>query len=86
MLSEETLSTPAVFAVKSIMTSTSFGYRLASLRTQRRISSWDFAANLSISRMQLDRMERGECEVSIDLLEMVAQLFGMPVSKLLLGL
>jgi transcriptional regulator with XRE-family HTH domain len=85
MHTEETVVRP-VFAHPSLSMSTSFGYRLASLRTQRRISSWDLAACLQIPLLQLDRMERGDEDVEPEMLPLLARVFRMPVSRLLLGL
>ena len=85
MYTEEIVARP-VFAHPSLSMSTSFGYRLASMRTQRRISSWDLAACLHIPLLQLDRMERGDEDVDPAMLPLLARGFHVPVSKLLLGL
>jgi hypothetical protein len=85
MHTEEIITHP-VFAHPSLSMSTSFGYRLASMRTQRRISSWDLAACLRIPLLQLDRMERGDEDVEPEMIELLSQMFHVPVAKMLLGL
>ncbi len=76
----------SLFRPAPMTITTTFGHRIAMLRNQRRISSWQFADFMCISRQQLDRIERGDEEVDLDFVDAIATEFGLSMSDLLFGL
>jgi transcriptional regulator with XRE-family HTH domain len=61
------------------------GWRIKQLRQQRKLTQVEFAEQLGISRSYLADCERGARNISIDMLTMIAQGFGIPLSRLLSG-
>ncbi len=60
-----------------------FSERLGALRRQRGLTQAELAARLGISKSAVSMYERGNREPELDLLEKMADLFGVGVSALL---
>jgi len=60
-----------------------FGARLRSLRTRRGMTQVELADYLGLRRTYISDLERGKRNVSLATLEIIAQGFGLSVSKLL---
>ena len=60
-----------------------FSQRLAALRRERGMTQAELAARLGISKSAVSMYERGNREPELDLLQEMADLFGVSVSSLL---
>ena len=60
-----------------------FSERLAALRRQRKLTQAELASQLGISKSAVSMYERGNREPELDLLQAMADFFGVSVSSLL---
>jgi transcriptional regulator with XRE-family HTH domain len=59
-----------------------FGRAVTELRLSRKLSQATFAANLGYSNYYVGRMERGDANVTVDVLSAVSQYFHMSIGEL----
>lgn len=59
-----------------------FGRAVTELRLSRKLSQATFAANLGYSNYYVGRMERGEANVTVDVLSAVSGYFHMSIGEL----
>ena len=75
-------SDPWYFTLE-VMIVSGFSERLAALRRERGMTQAELAAELGISKSAVSMYERGNREPELDLLQEMADLFGVSVSSLL---
>lgn len=64
-------------------TTTQIGSRIKALRTSRRLSQETIAEAAEVSRKYLGEVERGEANISIELIGRIAHAIGVPLSAVM---
>lgn len=67
-------------------TRTAIGNRIRFLREQNELTQTKFALMVNVERTYLSKLEAGEPNVSIDVIERIAEGFGMSLSEFFEGI